>query len=220
LRRRWTQERLALESGFSLATVRAVEQGRRSLDNMGQLLTFARALEVPVTDLTGQPYAPSSPEQDAGQGAVAGIRRELLLAGREPRISDTQAAAVSITALRGRVEDMSGRHRSAAMWERWERAHAIGEQIGQDRNEPLAFGPSNVAIWSVALPVEMLDGAAAVTAPGWSTPSSTRWSRPRRSRRDATRGSGCHVIGSTSGALTITGLTVTALSAPSWRQSG
>jgi len=301
LRRRWTQERLARESGFSLATVRAAEQGRRSLDNMGQLLTFARALEVPVTDLTGQPYAPSSPEQDAGQGAVAGIRRELLLAGREPRISESQAAAVSITALRGRVEDMSGRHRSAAlasmgndlpellhdlrvardtvpgaqraavhgllaqayeaamdmlkqtgyvadataaierarsaaqrsddplraltvewhysgefirvgelgeaadiiegglrelrplvledataaaltgayelkaalvaaragdaaaMWERWERAHAIGEQIGQDRNEPLAFGPSNVAIWSVALPVEMLDGAAAVT---------------------------------------------------------
>ena len=52
LRRRWTQERLARESGFSVATVRAVEQGRRSLDNMGQLLTFARALEVPVTDLT------------------------------------------------------------------------------------------------------------------------------------------------------------------------
>ena len=85
LRRRWTQERLARESGFSLATVRAIEQGRRSLDNMGQLLTFARALEIPVTDLTGQPYAPSSPEQDAGQGAVAGIRRELLLAEREPQ---------------------------------------------------------------------------------------------------------------------------------------
>jgi transcriptional regulator with XRE-family HTH domain len=86
LRRRWTQERLARESGFSVVTVRAVEQGRRSLDNMGQLLTFARALEVPVTDLTGQPYAASSPEQDAGQGAVAGICRELLLAEREPRI--------------------------------------------------------------------------------------------------------------------------------------
>lgn len=34
LRRRWTQDRLARESGFSLATVRAIEQGRRSLDNM------------------------------------------------------------------------------------------------------------------------------------------------------------------------------------------
>ena len=300
MRRQWTQERLAREAGFSLATVRAVEQGRRSLDNMGQLLAFARALGVPVTDLTGQPYAPDSPERDAGQGAVAGIRRELLLAEREPQVSDAQAVAVSVPALRGRVEDMGSRHRSAAlasmghdlpgllhdlrvarhvvpgaqraavygllaqayesamdmlkqtgyvadataaierarfaaqrsgdplralttewhyagefirvgelgeataiigdslralsslaqrdqrvaaltgayelnaalvaaragdaaaMWERWERAHAIGEQIGHDLNEPLAFGPSNVAIWSVALPVEMLDGAAAV----------------------------------------------------------
>lgn len=278
-RRRWTQERLARESGFSLATVRAVEQGRRSLDNMGQLLTFARALEVPVTDLTGQPYAADSPEQDAGQGAVAGIRRELLLAEREPRVSDTQAAAASIPALRGRVEDMCGRHRSAvlasmghdlpdllhdlrvashvvpaaqraaagefirvgelseaaaiiedglralrplaredataaaltgayelkaaltaaragdapAMRERWERAQAIGEQIGRDLNEPLAFGPSNVAIWSVALPVEMLDGAAAVrraviTGPALDAliPAATiakgRYSRERLSR--------------------------------------
>src|ERR1039458_4056599 len=115
LRRRWTQERLAREAGFSLATVPGLEPGRASLDNMGQLLTFARALEVPVTDLTGQPYAASSPEQDAGQGAVAGIRRELLLAEREPRISDAQAAFVSIPVLRRRVEDMAGRHRAAAL---------------------------------------------------------------------------------------------------------
>jgi hypothetical protein len=74
---------------------------------LGQLPTFARALEVPVTDLTGQPYAASNPEQDAGQGAVAGICRELLLAEREPRISDAQAVSVSIPALRGRVGDMS-----------------------------------------------------------------------------------------------------------------
>ncbi len=309
LRRRWTQERLARESGFSLATVRAVEQGRRSLDNMGQLLTFARALEIPVTDLTGQPYAPSSPEQDAGQGAVAGIRRELLLAEREPRISDTQAAAVSLPALRDRVAEMSSRHRSAALagmghdlpsllrdlriarhaapaaqragvygllaqayeaamdmlkqtgyvadsttaierarwaarrsddplraltvewhysgefirvgelqdaadifdsglrelrpavrenvtaaaltgayelkaaliaaragdtvatWERWERARTVAEEIGRDLNEPLAFGPSNVAIWSVALPVEMLNGAEAVNRARLVNPS-------------------------------------------------
>ena len=73
---------------------------------MGQLLTFARALGVPVTDLTGQPYAVSGPEEDAGQGAVAGIRRELLLAEREPRIDAAQAAAVSIPALRSRVENI------------------------------------------------------------------------------------------------------------------
>ena len=79
------------------------------------LLTFARALEIPITDLTGQPYAPSSPEQDAGQGAVAGIRRELLLADREPRIGDAQAAVVSLPGLQDRVTEMSSRHRSAAL---------------------------------------------------------------------------------------------------------
>ena len=35
---------------------------------------------------------------------------------------------------------------AAATWERWERARVIGEEIGRDLNEPLAFGPSNVAI--------------------------------------------------------------------------
>jgi transcriptional regulator with XRE-family HTH domain len=312
MRRRWTQERLAMESGFSLATIRAVEQGRRSLDNMGQLLSFARALEIPVTDLTGQPYAAASPDQDAGQGAVAGIRRELLLAEREPKVRDAEAAAVSILQLHGRVEEMASRHRSAAlasmghdlpsllhdlrvarhvvptadhavvygllaqayeaamdmlkqtgfvadataaierarwaaqrcgdplraqigewhysgefirvgelgeaadiiesamdelrplagdnmiaaaligayelkaalvaaragdrpaMWERWDRAHTVAAEIGRDLNEPLAFGPSNVAIWSVALPVEMLDSSAAVTRAGQVNPVLSR----------------------------------------------
>jgi hypothetical protein len=80
-----------------------------------------------------------------------------------------------------------------AMWARWQRAHAVGEQIGHDLNEPLAFGPSNVAIWSVALPVEMLDGAAAVARAkqvnptlGALIPAATiargRYSRERLSR--------------------------------------
>jgi transcriptional regulator with XRE-family HTH domain len=299
-RRRWSQERLARESGFSTSAIRAFEQGRRSLDNMRQLLLFARVLEVPITDLTGQPYLPANPEQDAGHGAVAGVRRELLLAGRPAKFSDAEAAAVSIPALRDRADDMHARHRSAVLsrmgeglprllrdlrvalevspeahrpvvhqllartyeaamdmllqsgylpdsamaierarwaaqeaddplcrieidwhyamafirvgefdqasdiideglralhpatsdrveaaaltgmyelgaalvsarggdpgtlWEHWQRAYNIGEQVGNDRAEPLQFGPSNVAIWSVSLPVEMLDGASAV----------------------------------------------------------
>jgi hypothetical protein len=51
---------------------------------------------------------------------------------------------------------------AASMWERWQRAEDIGQQLGADREDPLAFGPSNIAIWSVALPVEMLDAATAV----------------------------------------------------------
>jgi transcriptional regulator with XRE-family HTH domain len=299
-RRRWSQERLARETGFSTSAIRAFEQGRRSLDSMRQLLLFARTLDVPITDLTGQPYVPANPEQDAGHGAVAGIRRELMLAGRPTKFSDAEAAAVSIPALRARTDDMHARHRSAVLsrmgeglphllrglrvaleiapephrpvvyrllartyeaamdmllqsgylpdstmaierarwaaqeaddplcrleidwhyamafirvgevdqasdiideglralrpltrehieaaalagmyelqaalisarggdaptsWKRWQYAYDIGQQVGVDRSEPLQFGPSNVAIWSVALPVEMLDGATAV----------------------------------------------------------
>jgi transcriptional regulator with XRE-family HTH domain len=299
-RRRWSQDRLGRESGFSVSAVRAFEQGRRSLDSMRQLLLFARVLDVPVTDLTGQPYLPASPDQDAGHGAVAAIRRELMLAGRPAKPAGAEAAAVSIPALRERTEDIHARHRSAvlsrmgealpgllrdlrialevsppahrpvvyrllartyeaamdmllqsgylpdsvmaierarwaaqqsddelcrieidwhyamsflrvgeldqaadqmneglgalrpfvsehvdaaaltgmyellaaliaarggepgSLWERWQRACDIAEQVGADRGEPLQFGPSNVAIWSVSLPVEMLDGATAI----------------------------------------------------------
>jgi transcriptional regulator with XRE-family HTH domain len=299
-RRRWSQDRLARETGFSVSAVRAFEQGRRSLDSMRQLLLFARVLDVPVTDLTGQPYLPATPDQDAGHGAVAAIRRELMLAGRPAKPTDAEAASVSIPVLRERTDDIHARHRSAVLsrmgealpgllrdlrvalevspeahrpvvyrllartyeaamdmllqsgylpdsvmaierarwaaqqsddelcrieiewhyaisflrvgevdqaadlteealrdlrpllsehveaaaltgmfelqaaliaarggdsdmlWERWQRAYDIGQQVGADRGEPLQFGPSNVAIWSVSLPVEMLDGATAV----------------------------------------------------------
>lgn len=298
-RRRWSQERLARETGFSTSAVRAFEQGRRSLDSMRQLLLFARVLDVPLTDLTGQPYLSANPEQDAGHGAVAAIRRELMLTGRPAKFSDAEAAAVSIPALRARTDDMHARHRSAVLsrmgeglpgllrdlrvalevvpeahrpvvyqllartyeaamdmllqsgylpdstmaierarwaaqradallcrieidwhyamafirvgeldqasdiidenlraarpltsehveaaaltgmyelqaalvsarggdpatlWKRWQRAYDIGQKVGLDRGEPLQFGPSNIAIWSVSLPVEMLDGATA-----------------------------------------------------------
>ena len=308
-RRRWSQERLAREVGFSTSAVRAFEQGRRSLDSMRQLLLFARVLDVPITDLTGQPYIPASPEQDAGHGAVAGIRRELMLAGRPAKFSDDEAAAVSIPALRARTDDIHARHRSgvlsrmgealpgllrdlrvalevspeahrpvvyqllartyeaamdmllqsgylpdstmaierarwaaqqaddplvrieidwhyamafirvgeldqasdimdeglrtlhplvpenveaaaltgmyelqaalisarggdpATLWQRWQRAYDIGQDVGSDRGEPLQFGPSNIAIWSVSLPVEMLDGASAVKRAEQASPA-------------------------------------------------
>lgn len=307
--RRWSQNRLARETGFSVSAIRAFEQGRRSLDSMRQLLLFARVLDVPVTDLTGQPYLPATPDQDAGHGAVAAIRRELMLAGRSAKPTDAQAAAVSIPQLRERTDDIHARHRSAVLsrmgevlpgllrdlrvalevspeahrpvvyrllarayeatmdmllqsgylpdsvmaierarwaaqqsddtlcrveidwhyamsflrvgeldqaadlmdeglrnlhplvsehveaaaltgmyellaaliaarggdqatlWQRWQRAYDIGQHVGTDRGEPLQFGPSNVAIWSVSLPVEMLDGATAVKRAEQASPT-------------------------------------------------
>jgi hypothetical protein len=62
----------------------------------------------------------------------------------------------------------------ATLWERWQRAYDIGQQIGTDRSEPLQFGPSNVAIWSVSLTVEMLDGAAAIKRAEQPSPGQAR----------------------------------------------
>jgi hypothetical protein len=57
------------------------------------------------------------------------------------------------------------------LWERWQRACDIGQHVGADRSEPLQFGPSNVAIWSVSLPVEMFDGATAVKRAEQASPA-------------------------------------------------
>lgn len=114
-RRRRSQDRLGRETGFSVSAIRAFEQGRRSLDSMRQLLLFARVLDVPVTDLTGQPYLPATPDQDAGHSAVAAIRRELMLAGRPAKPTNVEAAAVSIPALRDRTDDIHAQHRSAVL---------------------------------------------------------------------------------------------------------
>jgi tetratricopeptide (TPR) repeat protein len=59
----------------------------------------------------------------------------------------------------------------ATLWQRWQRAYDIGQRVGVDRGEPLQFGPSNVAIWSVSLPVEMLDGATAVKRAEQASPA-------------------------------------------------
>lgn len=52
------------------------------------------------------------------------------------------------------------------------------KRIGHDRDEILVFGPTNVGIWSVALAVEMMDGAEALRrAQDLAIPASTPKSR-------------------------------------------
>ncbi len=88
---------------------------------------------------------------DAGLAGLRPLARERADAAALTGMYELKAALVS-----ARAGDAAG------LWERWQRASDIAGDIGGDREEPLAFGPSNVAIWSVALPVEMLDGASAV----------------------------------------------------------
>jgi transcriptional regulator with XRE-family HTH domain len=116
-RRRWTQQRLATEAGYSLAAVRAYEQGRRSLDRPQIVLAFAKALDCHPTEITGGPYVPVSSDTE-GQNAVAAVaavRRALLRHGRPARPEDHEVAAVDLAELRQRVTEANGFRQAASL---------------------------------------------------------------------------------------------------------
>lgn len=114
-RHRWTQQRLATEAGYSLAAVRAFEQGRRSLDRPAVILAFARALDCHPTEITGSPYVPPQADRDgqAAVASVAAVRRALLRHGRPARPTEQEAASVDLPGLWSRV-DQANQHRQAA----------------------------------------------------------------------------------------------------------
>ena len=103
--------------------------------------------------------------QDAAEIIDSGLR-ELRPTARENRTAAALTGAYELKAAltAARAGD------TATTWARWERARTVADEIGRDLNEPLEFGPSNVAIWSVALPVEMLHGAEAVNRAGQVNP--------------------------------------------------
>lgn len=116
-RYRWTQQRLATEAGYSLAAVKAFEQGRRSLDRPAVILAFARALDCHPTEITGGPYAPVRDDME-GQSAVvavAAVRRALLRHGRPTRPTDAEAATVNLPELRQRVAQANAYRQAAAL---------------------------------------------------------------------------------------------------------
>lgn len=116
-RRRWTQQRLAQESGYSLGAVRAMEQGRRSLDRGSTILHFARALDCHPTEITGQPFVPPGADTE-GQEAVAavnGVRRALLRHDRPTRPTVGEAARVDLADLSTRIAHANGLRQSAAL---------------------------------------------------------------------------------------------------------
>jgi hypothetical protein len=61
---------------------------------------------------------------------------------------------------------------AAGTWDHVREAEELARRVGGDRNDyRLAFGPTNVAIWSVSLAVEMMDGTTAVSRAGRVRPS-------------------------------------------------
>ncbi|KWX00088.1 hypothetical protein TH66_14215 [Carbonactinospora thermoautotrophica] len=115
LRKGWTQRRLADESGYTVATIKAWEQGRRSLDSVSVIVHLAQVLGAHATEITGQPFVPASPEQDAGHTAVGAIKLELLAYNRPPRISAAEADQITLADLRRRTTQVS-RLRQAARY--------------------------------------------------------------------------------------------------------
>ncbi|MBL1109423.1 helix-turn-helix transcriptional regulator [Streptomyces sp. 5-8] len=116
-RHRWTQQRLADEAGFSLASVRAYEQGRRSLDRSAIVLAFAKALDCHPTEITGAPYVPLNSDTDgqAAVASVAGVRRALLRHGRPARPEEYEVAAVDLADLHKRVDEANAFRQAAAL---------------------------------------------------------------------------------------------------------
>lgn len=116
-RHRWTQARLATQSGYSIAAIRAFEQGRRSLDRAAVVLAFAQALDCHPTEITGAPYMPAQADRDgqAAVASVAAVRRALMLHGRPARPSEAEAAAVDLPQLRVRVREVNEHRQAAAL---------------------------------------------------------------------------------------------------------
>ncbi|OHV20905.1 hypothetical protein BBK14_27545 [Parafrankia soli] len=71
-------ETLAGLTGLSKGFLSMVENGQRRMDRRSHLETVATALQVSITDLTGQPYAPTNPAQAQSLAAIPAIRIAIL----------------------------------------------------------------------------------------------------------------------------------------------
>lgn len=114
-RRRWTQAKLARETGYSLSSVKAFEQGRRSLDRGTIILAFARALDCHPTEITGRPITPTDTASQDATVSVAAVRRALLRHGRPARATDEETARLNLRELRQRVDEANALRQRAAL---------------------------------------------------------------------------------------------------------
>lgn len=116
-RHRWTQARLATESGYSLAAIRHFEQGLRSLDRAAVVLTFAQVLDCHPTEITGAPYVPAQTDHDGQQAvaSVAAVRRALLRHGRPARPTEAETTTIDLPQLQTRVDEANAYRQAAAL---------------------------------------------------------------------------------------------------------
>lgn len=69
---------LADRAGLSKSFLSMVENGHRHLERRRDLVAIAGALQVSMTDLTGQPYPPAGPGDGGAHATVPGVRTALM----------------------------------------------------------------------------------------------------------------------------------------------
>lgn len=69
---------LADRTGLSKSFLSMVENGQRQLDRRRHISAIADALQVSVTDLTGQPFPPAEPHQGGAHATVPAVRLALI----------------------------------------------------------------------------------------------------------------------------------------------
>jgi transcriptional regulator with XRE-family HTH domain len=72
-----TQQQLADAVGVTREYISMIENGKRPVTKRSLLTALARALGVSVNDLTGQPYAPESPQELLIYSIASGVRQAL-----------------------------------------------------------------------------------------------------------------------------------------------
>jgi transcriptional regulator with XRE-family HTH domain len=72
-----TQQQLADAVGVTREYISMIENGKRPVTKRSLLIALARTLGVSVNDLTGQPYAPESPQELLIYSIASGVRQAL-----------------------------------------------------------------------------------------------------------------------------------------------
>lgn len=72
-----TQQQLADAVGVTREYISMIENGRRPVTKRSLLISLAEALGVSITDLTGQPYEPLSPQELLIYSIASGVRSAL-----------------------------------------------------------------------------------------------------------------------------------------------
>lgn len=97
--RRLTQRQLAGFAGMSQPNLSNIERGYQPVERKATLEALAAALEVSPSDLMGQPFPPSTPEDARGQAAVDMLRATL----RRVDLGDVEVDPSLIDGLGARV---------------------------------------------------------------------------------------------------------------------